>query len=665
MTKRSRDSILAPSDPHFLERSQDVVGTGSQEDADGTALKKARSFMATLVAEQRISYCKAMNLECTYQAPRTTKKDQSMAVAINAIRRLETKIEDLTAAVASSRAPQVVPLPSSSVMVASHCSPASVLSQPSPVDYATGANSTLPLGMSPQTVATPAKSPFTIPETQETIALSFSQHRVAIWPAVQNVLPSEFTAARAELAQDYIVDIESQRAPLPTHIDRPFGTSTDSWLMSLPQSVIKGLADAYFAVYNRINPILDKYFFRSSTLGTATENEFGYDIESCLVLLVLALGCLAVKAHEEGDFALPSRSISSEQGFVRPDWYELICDASPGLNFFNEARKRFGFLMCLNDLQAGQFYMLSTLYYAQILRPLDSWATVNRAALCCTTILSSTDTLNFDEWEGDMFSRLFWNTLMYETVITQELDHLPHSGLLEYEPGIPLPKFTSFPRPKTSIAGLLTDEHDSFFNFHFLAQAAHRIILTRIKQSLYFFAERDAYPGANITAEMHHQLEQWRSKLPPSLQFSDTENVDGSPSPAHVVAKAMLRSRYLVAKFHIGRPFLYKALHAPAFTSEAEYDEVRRGLQGGMYWPTTMGPCAQMLAALPLKFGWCCQCFGQVLLFHAVSRSPDPRLRATLPDGWQDWVQIMMVLIENCGRSSPGIAKDAELLRLV
>jgi hypothetical protein len=596
-----------------------------------------------------------------------------MTVAINAIRRLESKIEDLTTAVNTARIPPPAP-PPLSVHIADPRSPYSTFSQPSPVGHVSGFTSTLPrhdrssvhdLAMSPQTVATPGKSPFSVPESQSKITLSFSQHRVALWPAVKYILPAEFSAARAELAQDYIVEVESQRAHLPIHIDRPYGTFSDSWLMSLPQSVVKGLADAYFSVFHRITPILDKFFFHSSTLAMAMENEFGYDIESWVVLTVLALGCLAVKTHEEGDFALPSRHSSSGRGFVRPEWYELTGDDTPGLKFFNEARKRFGFLMCQNDLQAGQFYMLSTLYYAQILRPLDSWTTVNRAALCCTSILSRTETTEFDQWEGDIFSRLFWNTLMYETVITQELDLLPHSGLLEYEPDVPLPKFKSCPRPKTSIAGLLTDEDDSFFNFHFLAQAAHRIILTRVKQSLYFFAEREAYPSANVTSEMQHQLEQWRANLPSSLQFSDHESADDSPSPAHVIAKAMLRSRYLVAKFHIGRPFLYKALHAPAFTNDAEYNEVREGLRGGMYWPTTMGLCTQMLSALPLKFGWCCQCFGQVLLFHAVAQSPDQRLRDTLPAGWQEWVQIMMALIESCARDSPGIAKDAELLRLL
>lgn len=596
-----------------------------------------------------------------------------MAVAINAIRRLESKIEDLTTAINTPRPAPTLPL-SPAGPILDHHSPHTVFSQPSPGNNVTTAPSNImhrnrvsihELAMSPQVIGTPMKSPFPVPDVQGAVDLSFSQHRVALWPTIQQILPVEFVSARTELPEDYIVDIENERMPLPMHIHRPYGTGPDSWLMNLPQSAVKGLADAYFAVFHRNMPILDKYHFLSSTLGMAMDNEFGYDIETALALNVLALGCLAVKAHEEGDFSLPSRHSATGRGFVPPEWYELITDEPPGLRFFNEARKRFGFLMCQNDLQTGQFYMLSTLYYAQILRPLDSWTTVNRAALCCASILTRTSMVDYEAWEGDMLSRLFWCTLMYETVITQELDLLPHSGLLEYEPDIPLPKFTQCPRPKTSISGLLTNEDDSFFNFHFLAQAAHRIILTRVKQSLYTFAEKDGYPSASLTTEMHHQLEQWRDNLPPSLQFSDKDNVSDSPSPAHVIAKAMLRSRYLVAKFHIGRPFLYKALHAPAYTNDIEYNEVREGLQGGMYWPTTMGLCTQMLSALPIKFGWCCQCFGQVLLFHAVARSPDPKLRDTLPDGWREWVRIMMRLIESCARSSPGIAKDYELLRLL
>lgn len=585
-----------------------------------------------------------------------------MSVAINAIRRLEGKIEDLTAALTSANAKAPSPTPISTayaqsplaVTVASPANRTTILSPDTPRQLLAGAVDEV---LTPTTLASAMK---------HGTPLSFSQHRVAIWPAIQQILPPQFVTARAGLSQDYIVDIETNRAELPIDIHRQYGTYAESWLMSLPQSAVKGLADAYFAVFHRNTPILDKYFFHSNTLGGALATEFGYDIESCLVLVVLALGSLAVKAHEEGNFALPSRQGAPGEGFIRPEWYELILEEPAGLSFFNEARKRFGFLMCQTDLQAGQFYSLSTLYYAQVLRPLDSWTTVGRATQCCMSILSRSVSPDFDTWEGDMFSRLFWNTLMYETVIAQELD-LRQSGILDYEAEVPLPRFTPSPHHQRSlsISGLISDEDDSFFNFHFLAQAAHRIILTRVKQSLYHFAERQNYPSASITAEMHHQLEQWRANLPPSLQFSDDENADDSPSPAHVIAKAMLRSRYLVCTFHIGRPFLYKALHAPDYTTEAEYAEVRNGLRGGMFWPTTMGLCTQMLSALPIKFGWVCQCFGQVLLFHAVARSPDEHLRQTLPDGWEEWVRTMLTLIESCGQLSPAIAKDAELLRLL
>lgn len=591
-----------------------------------------------------------------------------MAVAINAIRRLEAKVEDLTTAINASKSavPQSLP-------ILDHRSPISTFSQPSP--GATIQGSTRPFVRTdrgsihetvntPQAISTPGKSPYPGPDTYGSFNLSFSQHGVALWPAIKQILPQDFILAREQLPREYIVEIESQRPSLPIPIGTSLDPSANNWLTALPLSVIKGLSDAYFAVFHRYTPIIDKFHFFANTLGTALENDFGYDIETCLVLNVLALGCLAVKTHEEGNFPLPSRYPVNTDGFERPDWYYLTADEPAGLRFFNEARKRFGFLMCHNDLQTGQFYMLSTVFYSHILRPIDSWTMVNRASLCCISLLKRTEHIDFDEWEGDMFSRLFWSTLMYETIITQELN-LPLSGLLEYEADMPIPKFTHCPRPKTSISGLLIDEDDSFFNFHFLAQAAHRILLTRIRHNLYSFAEKEGSPTPAITAEMHHQIEQWRNNLPPSLQFSDHDNADHSPSPAHVIAKAMLHSRYLVAKFHIGRPFLYKALHAPAHMTDSEYREIKEGLRGGMYWPTTMGLCVQMLSALPVKFGWCCQCFGQVLLFHAVARSPDAKLRATLPDGWQEWVRIMVQFIESCAVESPGIAKDVELLRLL
>lgn len=401
-----------------------------------------------------------------------------MTVAINAIRRLEAKVEDLTTTMKVVMSPPPVPPPQDyrSPFINTQPSPGpNVLSYPLSHHERGSLEATSPLS-----TETPGKASIAGIEAHGAVKLSFSQHGVALWPAVAELLPPEFVAARNVLPRDYIIHIETHRPPLPIHIDIPAEYGSNFWLTRLPLSVIKGLADAYFALFHRNTPVLDKFQFFSTTLNGALDNNLGYDVETCLVLIVLALGCLAVRAYEEGDFALPSRASSSTTGFIRPDWYEVVTDDPPGLKFFNEARQRIGFLMNQNSLPIGQFYILCTVYYAQILRPIDSWTMVNRAALCCISVLSQKDAVNFDDWEGDMLSRLFWNTLMYETIITQELS-LPLSGLLDYEADIPIPKFTSCLRPKTPISGLLSDEEDSFFNFHFLAQAAHRIILTRVR----------------------------------------------------------------------------------------------------------------------------------------------------------------------------------------
>jgi hypothetical protein len=121
--------------------------------------------------------------------------------------------------------------------------------------------------------------------------------------------------------------------------------------------MIKGLADAFFSVFNPFTPIMDKSFFFSFTLGSAIESGFGYTMETCIVLNIMALGCLAVLAHQEGNYPLPG---TQSHRFEPPEWMNVVYEEQPGLRFFNEARRRIGFLMCDNDLQSCQFYLLSS-----------------------------------------------------------------------------------------------------------------------------------------------------------------------------------------------------------------------------------------------------------------------------------------------------------------
>jgi hypothetical protein len=392
-----------------------------------------------------------------------TKKDQSLQVAINSIRRLETKIEDLTHVVNDLAATK----PHIAVSM-------TATNNPSPANTVSPAYAPSPPDMVPLLHTSHHK-------------ISFSQHGVLHWPAVLQALPSAFKYDLSQLPKNYAVELERCRAPLSGETALFMDITAHEWLNNLPVRIIRSLTDAFFSTFNGLYPVLDRRHFFSLTLGKALDAEFDYSIESTTVLLVLALGCIAVEGHREGDYSL-RKSASAEERFDAPDWYPAILgEQYPGLSFFNEARKRMGFRTGSNNLYNCQVYLLCAFYYTQIIRPIDSYLMLVRAASCSLMTLTCSDPIDFDTWEGDMESRMFWCCLMYESILNQELG-LPKSGLFEFEASVPLPTFKSF-RSSDVNARLQKDieEGDSFFHYHFLAQAANRIMLTRIANSHYFY----------------------------------------------------------------------------------------------------------------------------------------------------------------------------------
>ncbi|KAL4911033.1 hypothetical protein BDW74DRAFT_142303 [Aspergillus multicolor] len=715
MSKRPRDESPArggsPPSEHLTHNGllpiNDLLSPTPEQQSSGGS-KKPRNFIATVACETcrlkktrcdesrpKCGLCKSLGLECVYNERKTSKRDHSLSLIMSTLHRMETKLENMPANVRN----EIQSLQAQ---------------MPRPLDGPTDMNTPGRASAvfrrdrhgsigTPRTLI-PSGEPevFEFDERPNAVnanglvSISFSQHGVVSWPGAREILPQRLLDAHEKLGKNYVIDSEMSRPPLPMYI-YPFPPQAgDEWLETLPLAMIKGLSTAFFSTISPFTPIMDKNFYFAFTLGAAIESSFGYTMESCLVLVIMALGCLAVHAYHEGDYPLPGTRGSH---FEPPDWLGVVQEEPPGLRFFNEARRRIGFLMCDNDIQSCQFYLLSSVYYQQIMRPMDSWAMIHRAATGCLSILTNHD-VNFDEWEGDMKSRVFWNCLMNETILVQEL-HLPPSGLNRFEEVVPIPKFIGFETlgfvPARSFAS--DDIDDSFFQYHFLAQVAHRIILTRIRHSLYFYSDSGTFPKPAVNAELLHQLEQWRINLPSALQFSDTlptvatpaataistaspQTAAASPNPisphllstttsarpltpAVAVSEAMLRGRYMIAKFHIGRPYLYKALRIPSLLTEDDLEQIRRGLQNAMNWPVVHGIFRDMKSCIPIKFAFCSQFFGQVLLFYCIANSPDPRVRSTLPTGWELWNQEMLGFMEHCAVYSPAVAKDLELLQLL
>lgn len=139
-------------------------------------------------------------------------------------------------------------------------------------------------------------------------------------------------------------------------------------------------------------------------------------------------------------------------------------------------------------------------------------------------------------------------------------------------------------------------------------------------------ADSGTFPLPAVNTELHHQLEQWRTNLPSALQFTDSllypdptsptinhvpddddNEIDKPLTPATAITTAMLLGRYKIAKFHIGRPYLYKAMRIPDALSPHDIEQVRSGLQNAMDWPVVGGIFRRMKTCVPIPFAFCSQ----------------------------------------------------------
>ena len=149
----------------------------------------------------------------------------------------------------------------------------------------------------------------------------------------------------------------------------------------------------------------------------------------------------------------------------------------------------------------------------------------------------------WDDWDGDMRSRVFWQCLMFESIIIQELN-LPSSGIASLEDRIPIPKFIHYQSSSGSLeACSLSKQYDSNYQYHFLAQVAHRLLLSRIRDSLFFHCmSLDSVPIVML----------WRSFSPSdNQQFPFCSHRCGAASPAESMAEKSSRDN---RDFHRGLP---------------------------------------------------------------------------------------------------------------
>lgn len=438
---------------------------------------------------------------------------------------------------------------------------------------------------------------------------------------------------------------------------------------ALTSTRIHEYCDAYFNTFNILAPVLNRDTFVSETLSHVVQYGFAEDVGSVLALVVLALGQVA----SEGVFEQPISAVNGIASGFRGG----TLDRPPGLEIFNEARRRVGFIATQMSLENVQIMLLQGTYHEATANHLDFWRATVTASMACQVLIKC-QTIDWQSHYGDLLKRAYWTCVLSEDLFHLDLD-LPQSGIQTFEDIVPLPYFIEgqdmhTPGFPVQAVGVQTaeDRDRSHFQYHFLAMIALRRLISRIHEVIHeckssrhsrfivlicahtpYLASTtqpessDGYGGPPLTVirEMSRQLESWRSLLPRPLQWQDNEklefpNIDvGSRRPNEPLfspdqgpvpighkynldlVTAQLRTRFYYARFMMYRPFVYKALHFPELMDAEDEYCCGVAIKAALLWPIALAPPKNKKRLVPHLYAWTQNFLGILLILRMTTEN--------------------------------------------
>jgi hypothetical protein len=316
-------------------------------------------------------------------------------------------------------------------------------------------------------------------------------HRVFLWPSIYSCLTAK-SGSQAFSDLQYIhqvgtnwfirLDLEKHSIPLPVEpclpsirLDAPItgrGDSTGHLFPAITVQKVQEYTDAYFNTFNVICPILRYDSFKDEVLSRLLQEGYADgDPQSVLALMVFALGQVAI----EGVFGKP---MSSQQGV--PSGFRGGTQASPpGIETFNEARRRFGLIESTCAIENVQVLLLQATYYEANSRHLESWRSTVAASMACQVLIQCRN-VDWSSRTGDMLKRAYWACILSEDLYHVDLD-LPQTDLHTLEQEVPLPFLNESQEPADWRSGA---ERCSRYQYHFLAMIALRRIIAQIRRAV-------------------------------------------------------------------------------------------------------------------------------------------------------------------------------------
>jgi hypothetical protein len=340
----------------------------------------------------------------------------------------------------------------------------------------------------------------TMPKNHTTPALNLLR-----WPKIRDLVSQRWDP-------QVLVQLEMQRDPLPLGSPRP---PVD---LSNPAPYVQAFFDRVNVWYACVSP-----YNWHSVYRKALAQGFRDGPESCIVLLVIALGCAAMNG------SMSNYPPNTEQ---------------PGYAYFASAWALLPTIMSRNDIYSAQCQILASAYLFYIVRPLEAWNLLASTSMKLQLLFSGAP---MPPNIKQLAERVYWNTLLFESDLLAELD-LPNSNIEQLEDLVGLP-------------GAFEDEageepvgRDDLW--YFLAEIALRKLLNRVSNLIYAKSQPITSTAAldPVVTELDLQLTEWYNRLPEPVKFDH-----GRIRPANAV-QTVLRLRYFACRTIIFRPYVLAVL---------------------------------------------------------------------------------------------------------
>ncbi|KJY00562.1 C6 finger domain protein [Zymoseptoria brevis] len=572
--------------------------------------------------------CRRLNVDCQYREPLPTKKDKTMVHILDTLIRLENKFDNLALTSASNTSESTTP----------------------------GARGSTRQSVTPdnrQNEYGVARYPLEREQGHHHLTVP---HKIVLWPSIYIHLVSSGIEATSDLqyvlqdgtpwflrkemtSHKVALAIGEQLTTYPVNPRTQTPTSTGRYgYNDLTVPKIQEYCDAYFSSFNILSPILNHEVFEAETLGLILREGFrDGEAESVLTLFVIALGQVAL----DGVFERPISMVNGTPSGFRGG----TARSPPGLDVFNEARRRSSIISTDMTLENVQILLLQATFFEASARHLDFWRCITSASMACQVLIKC-QTIDWQTPYGDMLKRAYWSCVTSEDLYHLDLD-LPNSGIQSLEDCVPLPYFHEGADSTTQAA-----DDRSHFQYHFLAMIALRRLIHRIHVIIHESSATQAeaaneYGGPPVTVirEMSRQLESWRSLLPRPLQWQDSDKLDfpyiglsnrrpneplfsqdQGPVPINHknsldLVTAQLRTRFYYARYVMYRPFIYKALHFPELMTTEDANCCALAIKSALLWPIAMAPPKDKKRLVPSLFAWTQNFMGILLILRMTTEN--------------------------------------------